>query len=181
MKSRLFLHPDFIPSISGEIMVELEWGSPGQLWLRYNADILPAELEIPGSKDQKRADGLWQTTCFELFLREPGETRYYEFNFSPSRQWAAYAFEDLREGMSKLDIPKTPHINCDLSATHFALKVTLTLPAVLADAPLEAALSAVIADRTGGKSYWALVHPPGKPDFHHPDCFALELAPPSAP
>ena len=24
-------------------------------------------------------------------------------------------------------------------------------------------------------SYWALAHPPGKPDFHHPDCFALEL------
>jgi len=24
-----------------------------------------------------------------------------------------------------------------------------------------------------------LAHPPGKPDFHHPDCFALELPPAS--
>ncbi|MBI3061386.1 MAG: hypothetical protein HYY83_05345 [Deltaproteobacteria bacterium] len=27
----------------------------------------------------------------------------------------------------------------------------------------------------GTISYWALKHPPGKPDFHHPDAFALEI------
>jgi len=26
-----------------------------------------------------------------------------------------------------------------------------------------------------GLSYWALRHPPGGPDFHHADCFAMEL------
>jgi len=42
-------------------------------------------------------------------------------------------------------------------------------------------LSAVIEETDGTKSYWALRHPPGKPDFHHPDCFALTLgAPPPA-
>ena len=35
--------------------------------------------------------------------------------------------------------------------------------------------SAVIEERDGTMSYWALAHPPGKPDFHHRDCFALEL------
>jgi hypothetical protein len=24
-------------------------------------------------------------------------------------------------------------------------------------------------------SYWSLEHPPGKPDFHHPDGFTMEL------
>ena len=33
-------------------------------------------------------------------------------------------------------------------------------------------------DVDGGISYWALAHPPGKPDFHHPDSFALTLPPP---
>jgi hypothetical protein len=33
----------------------------------------------------------------------------------------------------------------------------------------------VIEDMTGEFSYWALAHPPGKPDFHHSDCFAHEL------
>ena len=36
----------------------------------------------------------------------------------------------------------------------------------------------VIEEINGRKSYWALKHPAGKPDFHHPDCFALELPPP---
>jgi hypothetical protein len=42
-------------------------------------------------------------------------------------------------------------------------------------APLSLALSAVIEDSAGTLSYWALRHPAGKPDFHHPQAFALEL------
>jgi hypothetical protein len=43
------------------------------------------------------------------------------------------------------------------------------------DAPWRLGLSAVIEETSGRKSYWALAHPPGKPDFHHADCFAYEL------
>jgi hypothetical protein len=39
-------------------------------------------------------------------------------------------------------------------------------------------LSAVIEEVDGSKSYWALRHPPGQPDFHHRDCFALRLEAP---
>lgn len=45
---------------------------------------------------------------------------------------------------------------------------------------MQIALSAVIEEKDGTKSYWALRHPPGKPDFHHPDCFALTLEAPEA-
>ena len=42
-------------------------------------------------------------------------------------------------------------------------------------------ISAVIEARDGTKSYWALAHAPGPPDFHNPDCFIATLpAPPSA-
>ena len=34
---------------------------------------------------------------------------------------------------------------------------------------------AVIEENDGRLSYWALRHAPGKPDFHHPEAFALEL------
>jgi hypothetical protein len=37
-------------------------------------------------------------------------------------------------------------------------------------------LSAVIEEQDGTISYWALRHAAGKPDFHHPDGFAMELA-----
>jgi len=37
------------------------------------------------------------------------------------------------------------------------------------------AVSAVVEDRDGVLSYWALRHPPGEPDFHHPGAFTLQL------
>jgi hypothetical protein len=42
----------------------------------------------------------------------------------------------------------------------------------------ELGISAVIETRDRQKSYWALAHPPGKPDFHHADCFAATLPAP---
>lgn len=42
-------------------------------------------------------------------------------------------------------------------------------------------LSAVIEDVDGNISYWAFHHPPGKPDFHHPESFALVLPVPERP
>ncbi len=38
---------------------------------------------------------------------------------------------------------------------------------------LRLAVSAVMQSDQGVISYWALAHPPGKPDFHHRDGFAL--------
>jgi hypothetical protein len=40
---------------------------------------------------------------------------------------------------------------------------------------LHVGLSAVVKETSGRQSYWALAHPSGKPDFHHSDCFALEV------
>jgi hypothetical protein len=36
---------------------------------------------------------------------------------------------------------------------------------------------AAVVETTRGISYWALHHPADKPDFHHPDSFALRLEP----
>ena len=44
-------------------------------------------------------------------------------------------------------------------------------------APLRLGLSAVIEASDATLSYWALHHPPGKPDFHHADGRALLLEP----
>jgi hypothetical protein len=42
--------------------------------------------------------------------------------------------------------------------------------------PLALGLSVVVEEVDGGMSYWALAHPPGRPDFHHRAGFALEVA-----
>src|SRR2546421_64445 len=64
------------------------------------------------------------------------------------------------------------------SSDQFELTATVHLGglAALRDAPaLHLALAAVIEDYRGALSYWALDHPPGKPDFHHPDGFTIDL------
>jgi hypothetical protein len=38
------------------------------------------------------------------------------------------------------------------------------------------ALCVVIEELDGALSYWALRHPAPRPDFHHADGFALEIA-----
>ncbi len=47
---------------------------------------------------------------------------------------------------------------------------------ILALAPATVSLAAVIEEDQGPISYWALAHPPGDPNFHHPDCFVARLA-----
>lgn len=141
--------------------------SPGRLdYAVTGAD----SLRVPPPARPRRTDGLWETTCFEMFVKPNGGEAYLEFNFSPSTQWAAYAFDGYRGGMRDLPLSAMPVIARSGDVW------TVTPP------PLEAlrrgckiALSAVIEEMDGTKSYWALRHPAGKPDFHHPDCFALEL------
>jgi len=48
-------------------------------------------------------------------------------------------------------------------------------PANLADCSDSWYHAAAIEDDRGRLSYWALEHPPGRPDFHHPESFTMEL------
>ena len=42
-------------------------------------------------------------------------------------------------------------------------------------------LTAVIEEEGGHKSFWALAHPDGPPDFHNRDCFVAHLPPVETP
>lgn len=153
--------------------------SGGILQLRYDVACDRDSLHLPvHDASGDRADGLWQTSCFELFLRKPGKNSYLEFNFSPSSRWAAYHFSGYREGMAEWTISR-PEIRLATSDRGVTLEVALLLPDLL-DTPCEIGLSAVLHETNDTKSYWALAHPSGNPDFHHPDCFALNLAAPAS-
>jgi hypothetical protein len=171
----LLCHPD-TPSFSAQsISACAELSGKGALWLRFHVTCDLDRLALPGPADPVRCDGLWQSTCFEVFLRRETDTAYLELNFAPSSQWAAYQFGAYRDQMADLSMPFAPEIGLDASDSHFALEVEVTLPSGWQVGPFELGLSAVIEDVSGAKSYWALAHPPGKPDFHHKDCFALKL------
>jgi hypothetical protein len=103
---------------------------------------------------------------------------YCELNFAPSTQWAAYRFDGYRSGMRVARGMSAPRIAVESSEEGYKLRVSAELdrlPGLPRDGAWRLGLSAVIEETSGRTSYWALVHPPGKADFHHPDCFALEL------
>src|SRR5688500_9701615 len=68
------------------------------IWFGVGAP--PGRFVMPEPSEPERREELWQTTCFETFLRAHGEEGYREWNFAPSGQWAAYDFTAHREGRS---------------------------------------------------------------------------------
>lgn len=170
MRLALKLHPDSHCAAVRAIDVDVARMSSDLFALRYLVTGTIADLALAPATASERADNLWQHTCFEAFLCGQGEA-YAEFNFSPSTQWAAYRFSGYRAGMSDSDIAP-PDIDVLANADSYELRVTVEMPD---DATGRFALSAVIEEKNGAKSYWALAHPPGKPDFHHAESFAYDL------
>jgi len=135
-------------------------------------------IVLPKRTSPARTDHLWQHTCFEAFLRSAQSAEYLEFNFSPSREWAAYRFRDYREGMTAELALADPGIEVRLEGSELRLSATIDLSGIGALASRDdwlLGLSAIIENEDGGKSWWGLAHPAGKPDFHHPDSFVLAL------
>lgn len=171
MRRALIRHPDTPCGAVDSITVDLAAGAGGVVALHYRLVGRIGAVKLT-PLEPRRTDGLWKHTCFEAFFRAPGAAAYREFNFAPSGAWAAYSFEAERAGMAPLDI--TPMLDFDASAS--ALRLTATLSPGMA-APYAIALAAVIEETSGATSYWALAHPPGKPDFHHSVAFAAALPP----
>ncbi|MGD9965093.1 MAG: DOMON-like domain-containing protein [Hyphomonadaceae bacterium] len=177
MRVDLKPHPDTPPGpiASIEVKVERHWKHGIKLTYLLRGDL--EAIRFPVRAEAQHVDGLWRTTCFEAFVRDPAAAGYAEFNLAPSTAYAVYGFAGYREGMtggycSRATITTATGDACfELTAEldfHRAAHVT-------AEGPLMVALSAVIEEMGGAKSYWALAHPPGKPDFHHADGFVLEL------
>jgi hypothetical protein len=147
------------------------------LTLRYKLQGDLSRIRVPAETDAARADGLWKHTCFEAFIQPEGMRGYYEFNFSPSRQWAAYRFDGYREGMRPIDLTHPPEISVRKSAHQLELEVTWSLPSAATGAASGSrlALTAVVEEENGRLCYWSARHPQGKPDFHHADGFVLQL------
>jgi hypothetical protein len=180
MRQALKLHPDSLCSAATHIEVEVWRPRAGSLVMRYLVTGNISDLRMPRATAASRADELWQHTCFEAFVGTSAGAGYYEFNFAPSTQWAVYRFSGYRTGMRAATEISAPRIEVQSSRECYTLQASVELDR-LSSLPLDAGwrlgLSALIEETSGRKSYWALAHPPGKADFHHPDCFVHELSP----
>ncbi|GAB7554042.1 hypothetical protein NRB_35530 [Novosphingobium sp. 11B] len=150
-------------------------------WLRARWKIMgAAKLVVPAFAGKGRADGLWQTTCFEMFIQQGDGPDYTEINLSPSERWNVYDFTARRKGMAERPMPREPE--CTIrQGTDMAIFDAAIPAAGLPLAPWRCGFTAVIEEQGGHKSYWALAHCSDAPDFHDPACFTATIAAPTAP
>jgi hypothetical protein len=141
-----------------------------ELSLRYVLTGDLGRLRIATPRPAARVDGLWRHTCFELFVAADGPA-YREFNFSPSGEWAAYAFTAYRASGSPLDCTP-PEMHCERADRTLVLEARL---AGVAEGTLRLGLCAVLEDSAGSLGYWALRHAAARPDFHDRTSFTLAL------
>jgi hypothetical protein len=179
----LLCHPSTPDDLLTGLTVEVDSLTSDLLVLYYRIGGDIDRLALPPQAASKFQDELWRHTCFEAFIGFADSDEYFEFNFSPSSQWAVYRFDGYRQGMTPLYPDPSPRVIVRRREDELAADVDIHLsaiPGLTADEirgrELRLALSAVMENEQGRISYWALAHPPGKPDFHHRDGFALALA-----
>ena len=177
---QLIPHPATPPALVSAIEARVNMDDPRWVKIRWRIEH-PSSVIVPPIRSKSRADGLWQTTCFELFIQPRGQAGYHEWNFAPSRQWNAYAFTDVRDGMRPLDVARNPDTQWH-GGSAFALFDVFIARGCLPTTDCDLGITAVIEEEGDRKSYWALAHgQPNRPDFHDPACFTASLAAPRVP
>ncbi len=136
-----------------------------------------AELVIPEPADVPvRKNGLWEETCYELFLAVGRSTPYWEFNLSPAGHWNVYRFATYRQGMQEetaySSLPFTFQSRSDFLRVDMEVDLAGIIPPTKA---LEVGVSTVFKHRSGQLSYWALDHTGAPADFHRRESFLIGL------
>jgi hypothetical protein len=174
-------HPSSPPSPVRTLAVEAtRAGDALVLRYRLQGDVeslrLPSRPEPAPPASALRADELWRHTCFEAFVAAVDSPAYREFNFSPSGQWAAYDFDGYRKRRDGLP-SVLPAFTSTAGRDALELEATLDLRGLTQprDGEMRLGVTAVIEDRAGVLSYWALEHPAEKPDFHLAASFVIHL------
>jgi len=172
----------FAPSSqSAEIQME------AQIEMQPQGFLITFELSGPGvasvllsPKNEKpsRKNDLWKETCFECFFGVGHSKEYFEFNGSPSGDWALYAFQQYRDGMKEVVLNPVDSpilLKCEKSADYLCCvwRVPYFSTAILQNASLTAVLKT--GPGAADVSYWASKHAGAKPDFHLRESFIHRL------
>lgn len=179
--STLLCHPLNSAPMVRAIEATVSRTTDGDLEFIYRLSGDMARILVPAPDQARRQESLWEHTCFEAFISVPGSTAYLEFNFSPSGEWASYAFSGYRQPEATTPALPVPMISAQRTEGHLELVARLScskLPLPYTTSALEIGLTAVIENTDtvdGNHSYWALCHPSHRPDFHQRASFTFEL------
>ena len=125
------------------------------------------DIVWPNFQGISRANELWKSTCFELFLGVAGQQDYTEFNISPSGEWNCYQFESYREGMRENTLWKLVDLtSCDSKLSCGFLGDTSNKNS------LRIGPAAILQRSSDELQYFAVSHG-ARPDFHDPQNHVL--------
>jgi hypothetical protein len=170
-RCRLEHHPQTPCGLIDEVTAEIGLRSGDVLVVSWRIVGNLEGLRIPDSGERLDPERLWEHTCCEVFERPAGGEAYVEWNFSPTGQIARFEFSGYRR--------RRPPSSS--AAARFSVAIESGELRAEAHVPLSRALgegarislTIVMEDAAGALSYWALRHPCERPNFHHPDGFAL--------
>ncbi len=134
----------------------------------YNVSGDIEDIIISDERKAQFRDELWKMTCFEMFIEYDDGPHYYEYNFAPNGDWAAYHFDNYRDGMRPINIMQ-PEIVMERDIGMIKVDVTLDITD-LPEGPLNIGLFAMTFSEDD-RSFWALHHSEDTPNFHQKDCF----------
>ncbi|MBK25551.1 MAG: hypothetical protein CME70_16260 [Halobacteriovorax sp.] len=136
--------------------------------------LLPKPLVNPS-----RVIGLWESTCFEMFVKNSSGDEYFEFNVSSAYNWNLFYFPSIKARLKEYTNISNLAVSAVKKEDSFCLKFWIALdkfPSGFWESDnMKIGLTAVIENKTGPLSYWALAHKEDKPNFHHMDSFIFEL------
>ena len=151
--------------------VKIDWTKKtSELIVHFDFTHLETDHYFGFSKDKldltsdqlTREIGLWNSTCFEIFLKNIDGDDYYELNFSPlEKKWNGFYFTHYRSTLQETN-------QLQILSTTFCsdyLKLLIKIP----DGNFECFPKIILFPK---KTYLAAIylstlkHPPNGPDFH---------------
>ena len=123
-----------------------------------------------------RRDGLWQASCFECFVQGVGREDYNELNLSSNGDWNVYQFTKYRTGMIQEPTIDTIDSTVSVAPDKVVIHYSVPLPGSLEmTSSVQVGISCILLHRPNAMSYWSLIHPGQKPDFHDSRTFRIKL------
>ena len=159
-----------------DLRVEIDWSvDASELIIQFVVTGEIDRLKIPPiSETPQRRVGLWETTCFELFLGSTGQENYWEINLSSSGDWNVFRLDRYRENLREEPVIEILPSQVEQQGDRMTIDVTLDIQKLgLCRDTIELSATSVLEETTGNISHWAVVHAGTTADFHLRKSFVI--------
>ncbi|MFT6070341.1 MAG: hypothetical protein ACJAT2_003226 [Bacteriovoracaceae bacterium] len=156
------------------------WVELGVLKVAFNLTgdlgsvLAPMPVDLPA-----RVIGLWESTCFEMFIKNSEKEEYFEFNCSSANNWNIFYFPKKRAALKEFtpisNLASSTVLKDDQLSVSFWIDLKKLPIGFWIDGQMKLGLTSVLESKSGGLSYWALEHLDTKPNFHKPESFSFLL------